>query len=103
MRVYVSPLFALVAPLGPVRGVSDVRGWPAVIQAAVKSTAAPFCPQLVARARGSYPRVYTIYSLGGPPGVPLPLCQADASGACRRQLSARQSCKSININNKNCN
>jgi hypothetical protein len=91
-----------VAPLDPVRGVRDVRGWPAVIQAAVKHTAAPNSPQLVARARGSYPRVYTITTSEDLPEFLNLLCQADAAGACRRLLSADKAIN-ININNLNCN
>lgn len=99
--------FSRVAPLGPVRGVRDVRGWPAVILAAVKTlclTQSSTSPSTVgSKSTWLSPQVCTIYSPGGPPGVPLPLCQADAAGACRRQLSARQSCKLliININKPN--
>ena len=81
-----------VAPLGPVRGVRDVRGWPAVILAAVEKASSTSQSTVGSKSTWLRPQVYTIYSPGGPPRVPLPLCQADAAGACRRQLSARQSC-----------
>ena len=87
-----------VAPLGPVRGVRDVRGWPAVILAAVEKASSTSQSTVGSKSTWLRPQVYTITAPGGPPGVPLPLCQADAAGACRRQLSARQSCNFLNIN-----